>query len=74
MADPADIGSELEEQHRNRAIEAARRMDLGLQKYDSHTLQVVCIDCDEPIPAARLRVHPRATRCIECQQIHEGAR
>lgn len=31
----------------------------------------ICIDCDEPIPAARLAVHPSAVRCIECEEINE---
>jgi len=27
----------------------------------------ICIDCDEPIPEARRRAVPGATRCISCQ-------
>jgi len=30
-----------------------------------------CIDCDEPIGEARLRVHPTAQRCIRCQAARE---
>ena len=30
-----------------------------------------CIDCDEPIPAARLHAYPAATRCIRCQEAFE---
>lgn len=30
-----------------------------------------CIDCEEPIPPARLKALPGCCRCIECQQIHE---
>lgn len=26
-----------------------------------------CVDCGEPIAAARLRAYPAATRCISCQ-------
>ena len=26
-----------------------------------------CVDCGEPIAAARLKAYPAATRCIECQ-------
>ena len=32
----------------------------------------VCIDCDEPIPYARLAAYPTAKRCVRCQEIHEA--
>lgn len=32
---------------------------------------VLCIDCDEPIQAARLAVKPNAARCTFCQQAYE---
>ncbi|MCK9517284.1 MAG: TraR/DksA family transcriptional regulator [Ottowia sp.] len=34
----------------------------------------ICIDCEEPIPYARLAAYPTAKRCIGCQEIHEAAR
>jgi len=34
----------------------------------------ICIDCDEPVPYARLLAYPTAKRCIACQQIHEAKR
>lgn len=30
-----------------------------------------CVDCGEPIPAARLKAVPEAIRCVECQHIFE---
>jgi RNA polymerase-binding transcription factor DksA len=30
-----------------------------------------CIDCDEPIPPARLHAYPAAARCIRCQEAVE---
>jgi RNA polymerase-binding protein DksA len=33
-----------------------------------------CIDCGEPIPAARLAVNPSAARCIACQERFEAQR
>ena len=30
-----------------------------------------CVDCDEPIPAARLHAYPSAARCIRCQEAYE---
>ena len=34
----------------------------------------VCIDCDEPIPYARLAAYPTAKRCLDCQRIREATR
>jgi phage/conjugal plasmid C-4 type zinc finger TraR family protein len=33
-----------------------------------------CIDCGEPIPAARLRALPHALRCIDCAADREAGR
>jgi len=27
----------------------------------------VCLDCDEPIPHARLKAEPHAVRCVYCE-------
>ncbi|WP_027853375.1 TraR/DksA C4-type zinc finger protein [Marinobacterium litorale] len=32
---------------------------------------VLCIDCDEPVQAARLAAKPNAARCIYCQGEYE---
>ncbi len=67
MADIADMAQAREEAHRARAILAARRMmHAGDQETDADG-HVICADCGERIPAARLRVLPRAVRCVECQ-------
>lgn len=31
----------------------------------------ICVDCDAPIPYARLAAYPTAKRCIRCQEIRE---
>ncbi len=31
----------------------------------------VCVDCEAPIPVARLKANPAAIRCIACQEVHE---
>lgn len=31
----------------------------------------ICSDCDKPIPQARLRAVPEATRCVHCQHERE---
>jgi RNA polymerase-binding transcription factor DksA len=33
----------------------------------------VCVECDVPIPFARLDAYPAAVRCIECQEAFEAA-
>ena len=33
-----------------------------------------CVDCDVPIPYARLVAYPTAKRCLRCQQIRETTR
>ena len=33
--------------------------------------QVLCMDCEDEIGAARLAALPNAVRCIDCQSIHE---
>ena len=33
----------------------------------------VCVDCDDPIGAARKAALPSAERCISCQAAHEKA-
>ncbi len=34
----------------------------------------VCIDCEVPIPYARLAAYPTAKRCLSCQEAHEASR
>lgn len=34
----------------------------------------ICIDCEEPVPYARLAAYPTAKRCIRCQRIREATR
>ncbi len=34
----------------------------------------ICIDCEEPVPYARLSAYPTAKRCIRCQRIREATR
>jgi len=33
----------------------------------------ICVECDVPIPIARLEAYPAAARCIECQEEYEAA-
>jgi len=52
----------LEQQRRNHEVGATGRSTLH---------GTMCIDCEEPIPAARLAVHPNADRCVQCQSEFE---
>ncbi len=47
-----------------RALEAAERRMEGA---DCGT----CSDCGGPIPVERLVANPAATRCVDCQSVHE---
>jgi len=40
----------------------------------SETSGGICEDCGDPIPEARLRAMPGATRCVACQTMHENWR
>ncbi len=45
-------------------------IDAALTRLDDGVYGI-CIDCDSPIPAARLQVQPAAARCITCQEKFE---
>ncbi|WP_311515282.1 TraR/DksA C4-type zinc finger protein [Oligella urethralis] len=68
MADIADIAQ----------IEVDRQLAVALSKHtqmDTTDVDVesprLCNDCDELIPAARVKVVPLCTRCVECQELAE---
>jgi RNA polymerase-binding protein DksA len=64
-------------------------IDLDLASIDRHVNEIreveaallrigrgefgVCIDCEQPIPLARLKANPTAERCIACQTDHDRA-
>lgn len=55
-----DIEKEMENALALEIYRARRNMVQG-------TPRTECVDCDEPIGEARLRVVPNAQRCIYCQ-------
>jgi len=68
VPDDADKWGECEDRawasfNQQRAAQAAyqdnRRREIGGQS-------LMCVDCNEAIPAARLQAVPTATRCIHC--------
>lgn len=71
MSDEADRAGELEERERTKAL--ARFFDEIAEADPQVSIDgvVVCLDCEDPLPAARLRAKPDAVRCIECQERFE---
>jgi len=62
VSDIVDRAAEAEENFRQDALAAREaRIPRGPCAKD-------CADCGEPIPAARRRAAPGATRCVDCQQ------
>lgn len=62
--DNADKAAEIEELTRAQAL--AARTSLAVAPGSAE-----CEDCGDPIPEARRRANPSATRCTECQASHE---
>lgn len=66
--DFADEGSRLEELAREGAL---RRHDQIVAR-ESYVMPAVmparmdCIECGEPIPAARIKARPHTRRCVQC--------
>jgi DnaK suppressor protein len=64
-------------------------VDLDLANIDRHVQEIrdveaallrlargeygICLDCEQPIPIARLEANPTAERCISCQVDYERA-
>lgn len=53
-----------------RELAQVRDIDSTLQRIAARDFGT-CADCGEPIAKARLAAFPTATRCIECQKLHE---
>ena len=67
LTDENDRASAIEAQFNEDALENARRKTLPETNPDFDGVH--CIDCDEKIPAARLKLGK--IRCIECQTVLE---
>jgi DnaK suppressor protein len=53
-----------------RDLAEARDVEDALQRLDEGRFGS-CLDCGDPIPAARLSATPWAARCVACQREHE---
>jgi phage/conjugal plasmid C-4 type zinc finger TraR family protein len=67
--DDADAAQRREEYARNAAVEAARRSAAKILAGNGTDF---CTDCDSFISVERRKAMPSATRCIDCQEIHEA--
>ena len=68
--DFGDEGQAAETLFREGAIAAALPAPAGNQVIENG--RVVCAECGDTIPAARLAAMPQATRCRTCQEDFEG--
>lgn len=67
-ADPIDAAADYADRHNADALARHRApQPAAVQSIDPEG-HIVCRDCDEPIPPARLAAHPHALRCIDCQE------
>lgn len=69
--DVCDQAQEIEEAERTAALRRALRPS----PFDGLRVRAVngeCLECGEPIPAARLAAQPDAVRCTACQGLREA--
>lgn len=62
MADEIDLAQECAENHREMALASALARPARNGRSSGF-----CVDCNDPIPEARLRSVPGTERCLECQ-------
>lgn len=77
----ADVGDQVDQAFVMTSVEMERGL---IDRYNQELLQIaavrerlasgvfgICVDCGEPIGAARLQAQPTAVRCTDCQWRHE---
>ncbi|MBX3504347.1 MAG: TraR/DksA C4-type zinc finger protein [Parvibaculum sp.] len=69
MSDDFDRASARETEERHAIIASRKRFPLPAMPAPSET--VLCTDCDDEIPAARLVAVPAARRCTFCEEVAE---
>ena len=69
MPDELDLAGKHNEEFQAFALHHQRH-NRELNNYTGDT----CVDCDEPIPAARKKAQQGCLRCIDCQKKHETRR
>ena len=57
--------------NQQQAAELLKRIEFALRRIDDGSYGY-CLDCGEPVAAARLRAQPWAGLCIDCQSAREA--
>lgn len=74
MSDIIDRANDLADWQRKLALEKALKKRPALsavfEEINGEQVQL-CAECDEEIPAQRLRALPEAVLCIDCQSVWE---
>lgn len=69
----ADMLVEINAAVLSQSIRALREVEAALTRVDGERFGL-CVDCDEPIPLARLEASPTTQRCVVHQQaLEEGS-
>ena len=74
QAEPVSETNELAQRHSEMYDELALVNHFAHLEHVPQRLEhgiVICRDCTNPIPAARLTAQPHAVRCIDCQTHYE---
>ena len=68
----ADQRREVDLLTRARLLERVEQLHDALDRVENDTYGI-CLECDQPIHAGRLRVLPEAGTCVRCQERREQA-
>ena len=66
----ADLIADLESAELSRDLQELKEIDAALARMRDDSYGV-CIDCRGEIDLERLRSEPAASRCFDCQRVHE---
>lgn len=69
--DEADRAKTLEQEDRQRALDAHANRSRETEQPREVDGVRICLDCGEPIDPARLQARPESVRCIWCKHIKE---
>lgn len=70
MADIADRAAKAEQRNLNHSLAQALHRPAEPPQWIEEG-QVLCLDCTNPIPEARLKAKPDAARCTFCQSVRD---
>ncbi len=72
MADNADIATTYQENMISDGIAAARRsLSADVEQLTDDAGNVICMQCEEQLPARRLELFPNSTLCVTCKEESE---